>query len=137
MWTKDSSIKQTKGGFEHLVRELSIPIYGVLGAIRFLTGWFIIVVLDRQLVGRIEDKEVFLVTKTAVYPIPRCLYTNDEEVLTLSSLFSLLSFLFSLLSNSSLKLFSLLSNSSLGISERRMLILLTHSIRRILKTDED
>lgn len=68
-----------------MVRELSIPIYGVLGAIRFLSGWFIIVVLDRQLAGKIEDKEVYLVTKTAAYAIPRSVYINDEEVCFLSS----------------------------------------------------
>jgi phosphatidylinositol 4-phosphatase len=62
------------------VREYQVPIFGVLGVIQFLSGWFVIVITERQPVGVLENSEIYHATKFNIYPIPAQDTITEDEV---------------------------------------------------------
>ena len=64
-------------------REHQLPIYGILGVFQLLSGWFIVLITERTLMGHIEDNEIYLATKCIILPIPTHIFLHEEEVSSL------------------------------------------------------
>ena len=74
-----------------------MEIFGVMGVIELLSGWFIILVTERELIGKIGDHEIYKVKKTSIQEIPNHVQLNEEEVF---NLFTEKNFFFRKLNNS-------------------------------------
>lgn len=56
-------------------------IYGILGRIRLVAGWYLVVVTERQLVSTIDSCEIWMVKKTDVIPYNKSsLHLTNEQI---------------------------------------------------------
>lgn len=57
------------------------PMFGCLGILRLISGAFLVLVAEREVVGEIGAAVIYKVTRTAMIPIPRAYgFANEEEV---------------------------------------------------------
>ena len=60
--------------------ENRVEIYGIMGVIEFLSGWFIIFVTEREFIGKLGEHEIYKVKKTSIQEIPNHIQITEEEV---------------------------------------------------------